>query len=156
MTDLSGASREFADLAKNLRLVGADELRAELYKAVSDAAKPISQEIRSGLDAYMPNPYAAVLAADLSLTTTKRTGTDPGVQIRARGRVKQRKVQRLDAGSLWHPVWARGPRSAWHWAYQTSHVRAGFFTNPAERSAPQVRDQILSAMHRIAEKAVGR
>ena len=101
MPGLDGAADEFRDLAKNLRLVGADELRRELYKGINDAAQPLARQIRDPehLKPYMPDRYAAVLAADLAVTTSKRTGIDPGVFIRARGRGKNRHVQRIDQAS---------------------------------------------------------
>lgn len=162
MTDLAGAAREFGDLAKNLQLVGAVELRAELYKAINAAAKQIQPEIRAGMKDYFPDPYAAVLDADLALSTSKRTGADPGVLITARTRSgRARRLRRFDEeGVLGHPVFGMRMRSnprLWAaWVFQTSHVRPGFFTTPAGRSAPRVRDVILAAMDRVANKALGR
>ena len=164
MTDLSGAAQEFAELARQLKLVGADELHAELYKAINDAAKPLAREIGSvqNLDPYLPNRYAEILAEDLAVQISKLTGTNAGVNLRARGRRRYRHVRRLNEGYLTHPVFGRPEAEAMAsghgrgWTWVTQNIRAGFFTIPTERSAPQVRDQILSAMHRIAEKAVGR
>lgn len=156
MTDLAGAAAEFATLAKNLQLVGAVELRAELYKAIDDAARPVLGEIRTRLVDYMPNPYAEVLDQDLRLSLSRRTGRDPGVRLtatgRGRGGVQRRRLRRLEGGVLAHPLY--GNRR--HWYNQTSHVVAGFFSGPIQDSAPQVRDAILAAMDRVANKALGR
>lgn len=157
MTDLAGAAQEFRDLAVVLRLVGEDDLRRELYRAISDASKPVLGDIRQGIPDHMPNRYAAVLSADLSLTSSARTGSDPGVLLLGRVRgSKKRKLRRLDQGILAHPLF--GNRGYWY--YQTPAnsrgMRDGFFTRPAEDSAPQVRDAILAAMHNIAEKATRR
>lgn len=150
MADLAEAAAEFADLAKNLAQVGAVELRAELFKAINEAAQPIQQDIRRAMPDFMPNRYARALDDDLAIRVSKRTGTDPGVRIVGTGRTQRRKVARLNDGVLAHPLW--GNRR--HWYNQA--VTPGFFTRPAEASLPQVRERILAALERIAEKAVGR
>jgi len=158
VTDVAEAAQEFADLAKNLTAVGLDELKRELYKAISDAAGPLTSEIRNiaHLRDYMPDRYADVLAQDLRVTTHKRTGvTDPGVVLFANaptiGR-GGRKVRQRDEGRITHPVF--GDRK--NWKVQTKGMRPGFFTTPAERSAPRVREAILGAVRRAEEKALGR
>jgi hypothetical protein len=161
VTDLDGAGREFATLAANLRLVGEEELRRELFKAISDAAQPLAQKVSNAahLYPYMPDRYADVLAGDLAVTVSKRTGgSEVGVFLRAKGRHRDRQVRVLNEGFLRHPVFADAgsPRRSWRWKTQTGGMRAGFFTDPTEAAGPAVRRQILQAMHRIAERAVGR
>jgi hypothetical protein len=159
---LAEAAAEFADLARNLQLVGAGELRAELYKAISGAAKPVADEIKSlaNLEDHMPNRYAAVLARDLRVTTSKRTtGAEAGVTIMARAPTLGRggrKITQRNAGRITHPEWGQGPRRTWRWSVQERGMRPGFFDDPAQAAAPQVRKAILAAMSRIADKAVGR
>jgi len=143
-------------LSARLRAAGKEGqgLRRELYKAITKAAKPLAAEIRdpTHLDAYLPNRYAAVLAADLSVTTQKRFGKDPSVSIRAKGRAHKRKLLQLDAeGVLAHPLY--GNRE--HWYGQTSHVKPGFFTDPAQKAMPAIRDEVLAAMHETAQKITG-
>ena len=158
MTDLTGAARDFRDLARNLRYIGEEGLRKELYQAISDAADPLVQEIENlpHLQAYMPDRYADVLAKDLKVSVHKRTGTDPGVTVMGRaptfGR-GGRKVAQRDTGIIWHPVFAQGPRRSWRWKLQTAGMRPGYFTGPAERSGPRVREAIIAAIKRIDLKA---
>jgi hypothetical protein len=160
---LAEAAAEFADLARGLQQVGETELRRELYKAISDAAAPLARQIKdpAHLKGYMPKRYAAVLAADLSVTTHKQTGADPGVTVMARAPTLGRggrKVRKRDEGRLTHPVFAQQgtPRREWEWKSQTKGMRAGFFTAPAQRAAPQVRRAIIEAVRRVERKAVGR
>ena len=140
-------------LSARLREAG-DEgqgLRKELYKAINEAAKPLAAEIRdpAHLQAYMPNRYAIVLAADLAVTATKSTSKNPGVAIRAKGRRHKRKVIQLDNGILKHPLY--GNRD--HWFEQLSgKMKAGFFTDPAERAAPAIRDQVMGALRETGKK----
>lgn len=173
MADLADAAAEFAELARNLNLVGFGDLRRELDKAVNDAAKPIADEIGSlaHLQDDLPDTYADALAEDLKVTISKRTtGDNAGVSVIAQSRGlntaspgtghrpglppsrqgKGRKLRRLDAGLLTHPLY--GDREHWY----TQHVTPGFFTGPAESGGPHARDKILEAMRRIADKATGK
>ncbi len=159
---LSEAAAEFADLAKNLTLVGSGELKQELYKGINEAARPVADEIRSlaNLEEHMPNRYAAVLARDLRVTAHKRaTGNDAGVTIMARAPTLGRggrKIRQREAGVITHPVFGQGPRRSWRWSVQEAGMEPGFFTGPCERSAPQVRKAIIAAVRRVEEKALGR
>jgi hypothetical protein len=158
MAGLADGAAQFAALSRGLKEAGETGLRRELYKAISDAGKPIARKItsRPHLNEYMPDRYAAVLADDLACTVAKLTGRDPGITLRARSQSRKRKVQWLDDGFINHPVYARGDRSEWNWANaQTGGMRPGFFTDPAEDSAPEVRSAILTAMADTARKIAG-
>jgi len=146
---------EFADLSRRLKEAGETGLRRQLYKAINKAAEPLADEISSAghLKPYLPDPYAAVLAADLKVRVYKRSGRDPHLTIRAEGREHKRKLVQLDErGILVHPVFAQGPRRGWTWRPQFSHVRQGFFTDPVEQCAPAVRKEILGAMRETKRK----
>jgi hypothetical protein len=156
---LENGALQFAVLAKHLKDTGQGELRKKLYKAINDSARPLAREISrvEHLKPYVPDRYAAILAADLTVTVSKRTsGSDPGVTLRAKGRERSRKVRFLDAGFINHPVYPRGPRSEWRWANgQTGGMKPGFFSDPTEHAAPDVRAAILKEMTEIARKATG-
>src|SRR5262249_9034851 len=163
--DLPEAAAQFAELAKNLTLVGEEGLRRELYDAIDAAARPLADEIGNvtHLRAVMPDRYADVLARDLRVTVSKRTaGPETGGTVLARaptfGR-GGRKVRQRDLGVLVHPIFAQGPREEWRWVTPEQGLKGitpGFFTGPAERSAPRVRAAILAAMERIGRKATGK
>jgi len=151
---VTGAA-DFAALSARLKEAGETGLRRELYKAIDRSARDLADEIGSTqhLDSYLPNPYARVLAADLKVRVYKRSGRDAHLTIRAEGREHKRKLAQLDEqGVLWHPVFAQGPRRGWTWRPQFRAVRPGFFTDPVERSAPAVREEILAAMRETARK----
>jgi hypothetical protein len=157
-------ARQFGDLAVVLKQVGQDGLRRELYKAISDAAKPVADEIKSTvhLDPYLPDRYAGVLSESLRVTTYKQAGPNPGVTIHATAPTvnpgsRGRQIRSLnDAGILRHPVFAdrTAPRRTWRWKDQTRGVRPGFFTDPCVAAAPQMRDAIAAAVNRVFEKAM--
>ncbi len=155
MADLSDAAQEFRELARALREVGETGLRRELFKAISDAAKPVAKRIGDveHLKPYMPDRYAEILAEDLTVSILKRTGTAPGVRLRAKGRRKSRHVSRLERGIITHPVFAdpAKERKEWHWVYQILE-RPHFFSDPARESGPQVRAEIGRALDRVTRQ----
>lgn len=154
MAGLTAGAAEFAALARRLKDAGETGLQRELYRAIDDAAQPLVREIGSvaHLMPYMPDRYAGVLAGDLSVTTLKLTGQKrAGVRIVAKGRAHRRRVVTLDDGIIMHPVFRVRTRAA-RWVSQTDGMKAGFFHDPARRSAPRVRDAILAAMHDVATK----
>ena len=158
MADVAEAAQEFADLAKNLTAVGLDGLKRELYQALDEAAAPLARQIGGAdhLKEFMPKRYAAVLDADLQITTHKRTGgADPGVTLLIRAPTRTRggrKVRQRNEGRITHPVF--GDRQ--NWKVQVKGMRPGFVDSPVERYGPAVRDKILEAVRRAGEQALGR
>lgn len=153
---MAGAE-EFARLARRLKDAGETGLRAELTRAVNDAAKPFARQVSdaSYLYPYMPNRYADVLAADESVSTLKRTGLSVyGVAVRLQGRRHRRQVQTLNRGLLRHPVFPRSDegRDQWTWRTQTGGMKPGFFDDAIREHVPQIRDDIQAAMGRVAGK----
>jgi hypothetical protein len=142
-------------LSARLRAAGpqGQGLRRELYRAINEAAKPLAAEVKdpAHLRVYMPNRYAGVLAADLAVTAVKRGGASPSVKIQAKGRAHRRKVVKVDAGVLVHPLF--GDRK--HWYSQVKRMEPGFFTEPMVAAAPGIRDDVLAAMHDVGQRITG-
>lgn len=157
---IDGPGREqLRTLAARLKEAGTEGqgFRRELLKQLGEAAKPLAREIGDAerLKPYMPDRYAAVLAADLSVTTQRLfTGPSPRISIVAKGRVHKRKVARLEDGFIWHPVYAQGIRKKWNWAKkpQTAGMKPGWFSDPCEKAAPDIRGHVLEAMAETARK----
>lgn len=156
---VTGAA-DFAALSARLK-EAPPRLRRELYKAINEAAGDLADEIRSPqhLYPYMPDHYADTLASDLSVRVIKRGGNNAHVTLRAEAKTSERKLIQLDErGILVHPVFGRGGggpgrhRKKWIWRAQFKSVRQGFFSDPVERCAPQVRKQIEAAMRETARK----
>jgi hypothetical protein len=119
-----------------------------------DAVDPVQNEIRAGLAPDLPNRYAATLDADLRLGVNVRTNErDPGVALTGQSRSGNRKLRRLDAGLLTHPVF--GNRERWE-TQELPSVRPGFFSGPAEAAGPRVRAEIERALEDVADKATRR
>jgi hypothetical protein len=155
VTGLADGAEQFAALSRRLKEAGETGLRRELYKALNEAAKPITREIRdpAHLRPYMPDRYAETLAADIRVSTVQSGSTrNPGVRIAATaGRARSRKVSQLNDGVLHHPLF--GDRERWY--PQLRGMKAGFFDDPCKQSGAQVRDKILGAMAATASKIRG-
>jgi hypothetical protein len=145
-------------LSARLRQMGpaGQGLRRELLQALNEAAKPLAREIAdvAHLKPYMPDRYAGILATDLTVAVKQSFAQEPKVTLRATAvREKRRKVRWLDDGFINHPIYARGERKMWRWSNaQTGGMKAGFFSDPCDRAAPQVREKVLQAMTETARK----
>ena len=150
------AALDLAELAQNLRDIGETGLRKELVTSIRHAADTIPPVVRAQLKPRLPDRYAEILNADLDMGNYVHTSAyDVGVWAWARPRVKQRRLPRLDAGVLWHPVFAdrTAPRRTWTWREQgLPSVRPGFFSGPVEDAEPRVRDDIIAAIGRVRDE----
>lgn len=136
--------------AVRLRRAGNEDLARELTAAMRRAVTPVPGQIRDGLKPHLPDPYAEVLAADVSIrTVTRNSGGDAAVSVYAKARGKSRRLKSLDAGKLAHPLW--GDRE--HWYGQAVHP--GWFTGPCEAAEPRVRAELEKALKDVGDKAGG-
>jgi hypothetical protein len=150
MGDTGFLAEELAYVARQLRLAGETELRAELQKAVSDATRDIPRQIRSGLKPKLPDRYVLEdFGPDLRVTVSKHYGgRDPGVTVKATTRSgKSRKLSRLNRGALGHPLF--GNRKRWF----DQQVGPGWFSEPVLDAGAKARTEILAALDRVSVKA---
>ena len=152
MAGLVEAASELESIARHLRRAGDTDLVRELTAAMRRAAGPVQDQIRAGLRPHLPDRYAETLNAGIRIGVSVRTGErNPGVAVTAQATGgKGRKLRRLDAGLLTHPVY--GNREVW----RTQHVEPGWFTGPAEDAAPQVRAELERALEDTAAKAASK
>lgn len=152
MAGLDDAASELESIARHLRRAGETELVRELTAAMRRAAAPVPDQIRAGLRPHLPDRYAATLDAGVRLGVSVRTSDrDPGVSVTAQALGgKGRKLRRLDAGLLTHPVY--GNREVW----RTQAVEPGWFTGPAQDATPQVRREIERALEDVAAAAASK
>lgn len=137
--------------SRRMKEAGNKGLRRELSKALGHEMKPITANVVRSLDEYLPDAYAGTLSGSLKLRAATTAGKNPGVKIvaRAKGRKSVRRVGALERGSLRHLTWGRRP---WH----AQSVKPGFFTEPIQDRADELRRALLAAMDRIARKIARR
>ena len=151
MPGLDDAASELESIARHLRRAGETELVRELTAAMRRAAGPVPDQIRAGLKPHLPDPYATALDTGVRLGVSVRTSDrDPGVSVTGQATGKGRKLRRLDAGLLTHPLW--GNREHWY----TQLVGPGWFTGPARDATPQVRREIERALEDTAAAAASK
>jgi hypothetical protein len=148
-------------LSARLREAGKEGkgLRRKLYKQMNEAAKPLAAKVADveHLKPYMPDRYAAVLAADLGVRINKNFSKNPRIEVRAKARQHKRKLVLLDAGRINHPIYARGERKTWSWSNaQGGGMRPGFFSDVLKEESPQIRDQVMKAMTETARQITGK
>jgi hypothetical protein len=134
-------------------------LKRRLYKKMDESVQPLARKVADveHLKPYMPDRYAAVLAADLTARISKRFSGNPQVEVRAKARQHKRKVVPLDAGRINHPIYAQGERKYWRWSNaQTGGMRPGFFSDAVKDASPQIRDKVLEAMTETAREITGK
>jgi len=103
----------------------------------------------------MPDRYAEVLAADLSVRTFKGTASGGArVAIFVKGRNHDRQVTVLERGFIRHPIFGRDsvPRRDWDWWTQAKAMTPGFFSDAVKAAGPQIRGDVLAAMHVLARR----
>lgn len=155
MARLDEAASELESIARHLKSAGETGLVRELRAAIRRAVDPVPAEIRAGLKPHLPDPYAAVLAADLSIKVSIRTSDrDPGVTVTVSslggGGVKRRRLHRLDDGTLEWPLF--GDRGHWY----RRRVPPKVFTGPMEAAKPRVRREIGQALNNVETAATRR
>ena len=148
---------ELEAAAVRLRRAGQDDLARELAAGMRRGVAPVPDKILAGLAPHLPNPYAATLDADLDIKTIARSGsanTDAVVSVYATTRGKARKLKRLDAGLISHPLF--GDREHWYTQEAPGHgMVPGWFTGPCEAEEPRVRDELERALRDVSAKAGG-
>lgn len=160
---MADMASELEAIAFRLRRAGAEDLARELTAAMRRGVQPVPGRIRAGLKPKLPDRYAAVLGADTDITVTVRndsSGADAMASVRAaNASFRKRRLGRLDAGILWHPLFGRfprgDPRNRWFEQNEPS-VQPGWFTGPAEDAAPEVRAALEQALHDVTAKATSR
>ena len=134
-------------------------LKRQLQKNITKAAESLANKIADveHLMPYLPDRYAEVLSKDLGVRVQNRfSGGNPAVQVRAQAREHKRKIKRLDAGTINHPVYPRGPRRDWSWSnYQTGGMKPGFFSDPCKDETPEIRSKVLEALAETGRKITG-
>lgn len=149
MAGLDDLAVQLGEVRARLQEAGETGLVRSLADAIGKAVEPVEQAIRDGLAPRLPDRYAAVIDADLLVT--RRTFTDPdGARVTVYARTEgdpKRSLRRLDSGILWHPTFG------WRVSGREQQVGPGWFSGPAEDTAPRAREEIEKAIDDVVQKA---
>ena len=138
---------QFLALSKALKHAGRTELRKELNKAMRVGAKPLIPKARA--EAMRRLPQRGGLAKQVAKEPARvqtRTGKDPGVRVVV-GK-KRGGARMANRGVVRHPVF--GNRGKW----VEQKVQPGWFDDPMEASAPEIRRALQQGIEDVAAKVV--
>lgn len=141
---VEGANK-FTELARRLKTYGDGKtLRAEFYKGINRAAKPLKDDVRKAARERLPHRGGlAQRVASSRITVTRRmTGNAAGVSIKG---TNGYDIGSIDRGRVRHLVYGHKP-----WVNQM--VKSGFWTDPLEAGAPAVREELEKVMEDVANK----
>jgi hypothetical protein len=135
-------------LGKRLKAMGDGGLRSELLAGIRKAAKPLPQAVRASALEKLPQRggLAARIAGSRMSTRTRLSGNNVGVRFEAKGVYN---LRRMDRGQVRHMAF--GNPKSWH----TQEIPEGWFSQPIEDIAPDVRDDVNEAMSNVADKITG-
>ncbi len=139
MIEVKGAD-QLADLAKALKAAGDKDLQRELYAGINRAVKPLRADIKESARTNLPRRGGlAAVVAKSSLRTQRRTSAtrSAGVRIVATNRFS---LYRLNQGQIRH-------RSG-----TIQRITPGWWTEPTEAVAEDVRREIVKALNGISRK----
>lgn len=146
---IQGADK-FAKVAKELKKVGAKDLQKELYSALNRATKTPRAEAKKSAEQNLPRAGGLnKRVARARLSTRRKTGRNPGVQVVARG---MDQLRLMDQGRVRHPVWGNRGR----WVNQPIPDAKDWFTKPMQDGADDARREILAALDSVADKLAHR
>jgi hypothetical protein len=138
-------TKQLTTLARRLKEAGDGQLRRELLAGIRKSGRKILPDIPQS--AYRTLPRRGGLADRVArqkfALRTSLSGSSASVRIGATGMKELRDINR---GRLRHPLF--GNRD--HWYQQ--QIEPGFFDEPIERRAPDVRREIQQVMNDVARK----
>jgi hypothetical protein len=156
MQDLDELARSLNAVAVRLREIGDEGLARELQREVGQAVDPLKDRIPAALRPHLPDRYADVLAGELKVSRSTSLGAAGDVArvtvLASASGTKRRKLDRSDAGILFHPVF--GDRKDWREQGAPS-VKPGWFTDPVGESVPEIREAVERALDEVVRKAAG-
>jgi hypothetical protein len=143
--EITGAEK-FAVVARALKQAGDKELSKELYAALNRSTKSPRQAARERADERLPRRGGLNRrVARARLSTRRAAGKNPGVKIVAKG---LDQLARIDAeGKVRHPTPKGGK-----WVDQDIPNARGWFTEPMQAAAPEVRRELVRALDEVARK----
>lgn len=142
-------AEDFRAAARTLTAAGDKDLKREVTRALRDVVRPFAQQIVAEGAAVLPRRggLAGRVAAARIGQTTAMGGANPRVSVNLSTR-EGYDLRRMDEGTVWHKVWGRPP-----WIRQS--VPAGGFSEAFSRGAPEVAEQVVSALEAVTRK-IGR
>jgi hypothetical protein len=148
---VSASGEDLFKLSKDLRRAGATLMQKELYAAVQRSGRRIVEVTKESAGTLPAAGGFAERVQGADFRVRLMGGRNPGVRITVNAKSgKPVDVAAVDrTGNVRHPLF--GNRHSWH----TTKAPAGWFTKPAEATAPDVRKDLEQAVARIERQITG-
>lgn len=137
----------FTALARALKTYGDKGLRSEFYAGINSSTKPLIADVRTSAINRLPSKGGLGPRVAKSKITTKRRMSGKAAGVRISG-ASTYDLRSIDRGRVRHPVFGHPP-----WVNQK--VKPGFWTEPLQAGAPQVRRALEKVLNDIARKLGG-
>ncbi|MDG4796217.1 hypothetical protein [Micromonospora sp. WMMD1082] len=137
--------RDLTAVRRQLRVAGDRRLSQQMSRALSRAAKPLKPAVQASAVRLLPSGYGPLMSKSLRLRTQareRRGAATVSIRVHAAGKVENRDVARINAGTLRHPVFGKR-RKAWI----AQRVRRGFVDRPVDGMTPDV----VREMHAVVD-----
>ncbi len=143
-------AEQLASLSKRLRSAGTagKGLRKELLAGIQRGAKPVKAAVEQSWASRAPHRGGLSQRPLRIAARTRASGQKVGVRIVSASRDGY-SLGAIDRGQVKHPVF--GNRKAW----SITQIQPGIITDPQERTAPDVRAEIVRAIESIARRVEG-
>lgn len=149
MADVSitGADR-LKTVARNLEAAGRGDLVKELRSTLRVAAKPLIPHSRA--EALRRLPQSGGLARLVAKTPQRITvSTGRGAAVKLSIGKKGSGARAADAGTVRHPTFGRRP-------FVSQPVQPGWASDTFEQEGPAIREDVVRALDRFADRLVDR
>lgn len=132
-------------LSRDLKAAGRKDLRKELFAGLNRSTKPLRAAAKANALATLPS--SGGLAARVAAANMSVRGGGARVTIVARPSKRGGSFNpiEIDGGIVRHPIYGHGPAVA-------QHVKPGWFTDPMQEGADDVRDELLAGIDAVARK----
>jgi hypothetical protein len=143
---------QLSRLTRALKEAGNRGLQRELTRGLNRAVLPLKRSLPESARAVLPRRGGLNERVATSLKTGLRRSDNRfgnGVRLVVKS-AKLRELNRLDQGSVRHPVFQRPNQSRRDATWVVQAITPGWFTGPAEELAPQARVEAKAAIDAVA------
>lgn len=143
------AGGDLTQVRRQLRMAGDRELSRQMSRGLQRAAKPLKPAVQASALRLLPSGYGPLMSKSVRMRTQarERSGSaSVSIRVLGQGKVENRDVSRINAGTLRHPVFGRR-RKAWI----AQRVRRGFVDRPVDGMTPDVVREMQAVVDWVAD-----
>lgn len=149
--ELRGGPEQLARISRQLKEEANRGLQRELTRALTEATKPLKDELRKSARSTLPSSGGLAERIAGSRFGTRRVvkGNQAGVRLTA---TNKHGLMNLDRGRLRHPVFADSSQTRDEWTWVTQRITPGWWTQPLKAGTPEAGKKIEEAIGRVSDR----